>query len=323
MGKRAFLCYEHIPSLIGVKTNAAHFRWGFGQCSEPVAESVFERCRFKVIVEVTSDKHVFDGVAPGDYPLSFRHFMAADNGRSVMFEQSLKRAAALRYVLTVSGNTVKVTVGSTYMRLIKAKMMYVHPIAYILFDVISLLLLQNGLTTLYCSAVKLQNGKTVVCLAPPNTGKSLCALKLRKDYRAEIIAEDMAVTDGTSLWGAPHTGLYRNYHDRSLSDAGREQSLFASDKIDVLAFLQKGKGKSEKKLADAAERLLLLNHYSLGYYYSPCVRVLNYYNRAFSIETAQAEEKRILQKLTDNTEQLWLENADPMQFSEQIRSITE
>lgn len=320
MANNPFSYYENISGIIGVKTNIKGFFWGFGSCAKPVSQEAFDQCLIKVILDVRADREVFGGIDPGDYNCDFRHFKAAPEQSSLLFDQTVKKVLSLRYVLTVSDDTVRMTVGKTYLKMIRAKLMYVHPVAYILFDVVALLLLRKGMTTLYCSAVRLSDGRSAVFMAPPNTGKSLCALKLRKDFGAKIIAEDMAVTDGTRLWGAPDTNLYRNYKDRSLMAFDQSEVDAKLDTVDYLAILQKAAACTVETPDDFEKKLLLLNRYSLGYYYSPCVRALGYYNSSVSVANAESAEERILKQLMSNADCVLLKNKDPMQFSNQIMS---
>lgn len=320
MANNLFQYYENVPGIIGVKTNCHDFFWGFGKCAAPVSQEVFDRCRIKVFLDVRADRDVFRDISPGAYTCDFRHFKVAPEQGSLLFDQTVKKALHLRYVLTVTDDTVRLTVGKTYFKTIRTKLMYVHPVAYILFDVAALLLLRHGMTTLYCSAVRFSDGRSAVFMAPPNTGKSLCALKLRKDFGAKIVAEDMAVTDGTSLWGAPDTNLYRNYKDNSLMDFDRAEGAVTLDKVDYLAILQKADVSAVESPDEFEKKLLLLNRYSLGYYYSPCIRALGYYNRSISVADAESAEERILQQLQSNADCVLMKNNDPMQFSAQIMS---
>lgn len=325
MTKDPYIYYENIPEIIGIKTNVKDFFWGFGGCDSDTSEENFNKCKIKVFLEERADKRVFEDVDLNVYNSRFRHFRAAEGQSSVLFEQTVKRAVHLRYALTVDGNNVKMIVGKTYLRFVKAKLMYTHAVAFILFDVVSQLLLQSGMTTLYCSAVYLPGGKSAVFMAPPNTGKSLCALRLRKDAGAEIIAEDMAVTDGVRLWGAPNTNLYRDYNDSGLMKFDGQKFRSKIDSVDHIAILQKSDDRrtvspDDISAEDFDEKLLLINRYSLGYYYSPCVRVLSYYNDGFSVRDAQNEEERLLKKLAEGAGCYILKNPDPMRFSDQIMS---
>ena len=318
--KQNFTYNVYIPQLIGIKTNIKGFRWGFGKCDVPAGEKEFKNCLIRIYLEEKPDKCVFDGLDISEYSREFRYFKASQKECSVIFEQTLKRAVHLRYVLTVKGNEIFLTVGKSYLKLIKTKLMYVHPIAYILFDLTALLLLKNGMTTLYCSAVQSHNGKTVVFMAPPNTGKSLSVLKLKKDHGARIIAEDMAVTDGTRIWGSQHTNLYRDYHDSSLVEAASKDADLSSDSVDYICFLQKGSDGRICEIDDYTERMTLINHYSLGYYYSPCVRVLNYYYDDFSVREAEKKEQELFEKLQSNACGVLIEDPDPMRFAQELQA---
>lgn len=313
--------YVHVPDILGISTNIRGFRWGFGECSTPAGEDAFDRCRIKVFLEAKKDREVFDGLDLKDYTEVFRDFRAKPQAKAVIFEKKLG-PVYLRFSVTVLDDRVSVVVGRSYLRFIKLKLMYIHPIAYVLFDIVSMLLLQQNMTTLYCSAACLKNERSIVCFSPPNTGKSLTVLQLKKKYGARIIAEDMAVTDGESIWGAPYTGLYRDYHDDSLNAAGKniEKDTFAK-RISAAFVLQKGSSDSETEADDCLRKITLINRYSLGYYYSPCVRVLDYYNRDFDMKAAQMTEERILEGLVSGAGAYIVERQNSMDFAELINTL--
>lgn len=319
--QHGFEKYVHVPDILGISTNIRGFRWGFGECSTPAGEDAFDRCRIKVFLEAKKDREVFDGLDLKDYTEVFRDFKAKPQAKAVIFEKKL-RALRLRFSVSVQDDRVSVTVGRSYLRYIKLKLMYIHPIAYVLFDIVSMLLLQQNMTTLYCSAARLKNERSIVCFSPPNTGKSLTVLQLKKKYGARIIAEDMAVTDGESIWGAPYTGLYRDYNDDSLNAVGKniENDTFV-EKIDAAFVLQKGSSDHETASDECADKITLINRYSLGYYYSPCVRVLDYYNRDFDVKSAQMVEDRILSKIASDAMTYIVEKRNSMDFADFIHTV--
>lgn len=318
--QHVFENYVHVPDIIGISTNIRGFRWGFGECSSPVAEDAFERCKIKVFLEKRKDREVFDGLNLDSYTEVFRDFKANPQSRAVIFEKKLG-PVCLRFSVVVRDDRVIVTVGSSYLRYIRLKLMYIHPIAYVLFDIVSMLLLQQDLTTLYCSAASLIGGSTAVCFSPPNTGKSLTVLQLHKKFGAKIIAEDMAVTNGVSIWGAPHTGLYRNYHDDELKAVGQDTEDTFANKISAAFVLQKGASDFDINTKDCLDQLMLINRYSLGYYYSPCVRVLDYYNSGFKVSAAQKTEEQILGRLIGKARTYIVERQNSMDFADYINTV--
>lgn len=313
-----FETYVHVPGLIGIRTNLPSFRWGFGECGSPAPKAEYDSCRLKVLLEARNDREVFADTDLAAYTGIFRDFKAIPQRKAVLFEKKTG-PVTLRFSVSVEGNTVRAVVGKSYLRLIKLKLMYIHPIAYVLFDLVSLLLLQQGMTTLYSASVLLRDGKTVVCAAPPNTGKSLTALQLQNKHGGRILAEDMAVTDGERLWGAPYTGLYRNYHDESLKrSAAAPKANLAAQGIDAVFLLQKGTRDWEAEPDDFLHQLLLINRYSLGYYYSPCLRVLDYYNREIDVQAAQNAEARILGRMVGGAKTMLVERRNSMEFTQAI-----
>lgn len=313
--------YEHIPGIIGIKTDISGFRWGFGKCDDPVGEQEFENCKIKVYIESKKDSKVFEGIKTSRFTEIFRHFRVDPKSNEVIFEKKVANIVALRFLLSISDNSVSVVVGKSYLKYVKAKMMYIHSIAYILFDIVSILLLKNGMTTLYCSAACLPNGKNVVFIAPPNTGKSLTVLKLQNDINSAIIAEDMAVTDGDLIWGAPYTNLYRDYNDKTLKKPVDGYEKHSGEKIDAVIILQKSENESEDSVIDFREKVLLINRYSLGYYYSPVVRTLDYFGNAVSIKEGEKTEELLINKILSNSKTFLVKKSNPMDFSSAVCSL--
>lgn len=318
----SFANYVHVPGVIGIRTNIKKFRWGYGECVLPSSDSSFNECKIKVFLEEKKDKDVFDGLNLDSYTNVFRDFKAKPRSLSVIFEKKVG-AVHLRFSVSIQGDCVRVSVGSSYLKTVRIKLMYIHPISYMLFDIVSMLLLRRGMTTLYCSAAELNNGRAVVCIAPPNTGKSLTVLQLKNKHGAKILAEDMAVTDGVSIWGAPYTGLYRNYHDAGLKPDKQNTAQSFAEKIQAAFILQKGAKNNECQPENSAGLMTLINRYSLGYYYSPCVRVLDYYNSGFDIKDAQKTEEQILKKIVDNTHTYLIERQNSLDFAACIQSLVE
>ena len=316
--QHTFLNYVHIPKMIGIRTNIPRFRWGFGVCNFPTQKDEFDHCKIKVFLEVRKDSQVFEDVDLAAYKESFRDFKAIPQAKTVVFNKKIG-PVYLRFWVSIQGNQVNVVVGKSYLRLIKYKIMYIHPISYVLFDIVSLLLLQCNMTTIYGSATTLPSGSTVVCMAAPNTGKSITVLKLQNSFGARIIAEDMAVTNGESIWGAPNTGLYREYHDEALKMVWTPPQLdtFAQS-IDAVFILQKGALDREMKTENFLHQLMLINRYSLGYYYSPCVRVLDYYNRDFDVMAAQTVEEQILCRMIGKARTAIIERQNSLDFAQYI-----
>jgi hypothetical protein len=318
-----YLSYVNVTDIIGIRTNISGFRWAFGKCDNPVPDELFEQCKIKVFLKETGDKHVFDDLDMNLYKYSFRDFKLHPLSKSLIYEKNIKRVVKLRFAISIQGDCVHVTVGKSYMKYIKIKLMYIHSISYILFDVVSMMLLNQNMTTLYCSACHLNNGNTVVCIAPPNTGKSLTALKLQNEFGSEIIAEDMAVTDGERIWGANNTKLYRNYHDDHLKQTKTMIPISVPQEIHSLFLLQKGASDFETTEGDMLAKIVLINRYSLGYYYSPCVRALDYYHEDFSIATAMEMEEKILSRFVNKSKICVVQRRNSMDFAEYIYKFSE
>ena len=319
---KEFLYYRCVDGYVGIKTNIKNFNWPYGICRKPVDKNEYEKCKIKVALNAVDDKNVFDCVDTENYKTSFRHFKASENKKSVIFDQTIAKFIRLRYLVTVSGNTVNAVFGKSYIKTVKIKTMYIHPVRFILFDLVTLMLLKNGLLTVYCSAVKLSGGKTAVMLSPPNAGKSLTALNLLNKYNAKIIAEDMAVTDGEFIYGVPNTESFRNYNNEISKDISSED-MVPSGKIDYLFFMQKGSDEQLKPIDKYFEKLKMISRYAVGYYYSPFLRVLDWFNDDFSVTSAEKTEDDIIEKIQASVPGYLIERKNPMEFADIIISTVQ
>ena len=65
---------------------------------------------------------------------------------------------------------------------------------YLLSDIANIILLKNGLLTLYAAGVYCnKNNKGMVFWGAPNTGKTLTAMRLCKDYDFSLLGEDIVM----------------------------------------------------------------------------------------------------------------------------------
>lgn len=93
-------------------------------------------------------------------------------------------------------------------------------------------------------------------------------------------------------------------------------------RVDGVFLLQKGALDWELELEPEVflHQLLLINHYSLGYYYSPCLRVLDYYNRDLDVQAAQEVEARILGRLVGKARRMMVERRNSREFAPAIHA---
>ncbi|WIV12078.1 hypothetical protein [Proteiniborus sp. MB09-C3] len=321
--------YVYVDGLLGVKTNANKFKWVYGKVAPESTEAEFNRCRIKVTLDIRKTKDVFDKAMDiSDYD-KYSHFFARKNENKIYYDRSFLLSSKLRYSIEVENNNqLNVIVSKNYFKYIKYRFMNLHSLGYILTDLVSGLLLVNGYSTVHCSAVNIK-GKTVVIFAPPNAGKTLTAIKLCEMEGIQFIAEDIGLTDGENIYGAPWTSTFRYYNhnkesklDRltyALSNKIPALQLFSSESKSIMEYFSAervlakaaisnivvlGKGDNEVLVSKEGvlNNIINLSKYEFNYHRSPAMLVLNYFNPDLSIDRMFDIEKSIINKMINNSD---------------------
>ena len=312
--------FVYVRDLVGVRTNAESFRWSFGSAAPAVSEEQFSRCRIKIDLRIVKDRDV-----PLPPPLTagegnFRFFHGYRNAGTLAYHRKLF-GLPLSYTVSVRGNVIRATVGKTYFRLIRLKVMNLHPIWYVLFDLTTALLLKNGYLPVYASSFA-HDERGALVMAPPNTGKTLTAIRLSENPRVRLLGEDIAVTDGERIYAVPWTDTYRSYG--AAADTGRHPAFSeTSAPLDRLFLLERGSGGLRDASSDCEKRIALLNRYGIGWSFSPAVTALGYFNDDVSPESLREQETAILRAMTGRAEILTVAAEDAAQFATLILSRLE
>lgn len=213
----------------------------------------------------------------------------------------------------------------------------------ILSDVASAALLTNSLVPIHCSAVA-RGGRTIMILAPSNTGKTTTAWKLVSDHGYSFIAEDIAISDGSSVFGAPYTGtgLPRPFdlmrpplHERmrrlmfpiwlkeSLARQLQPHQIEKSAPIGPIVFLQRGKESiTDVDPGEAADLMLRNNRLEFRYATSPHLLQTWYNTGSPNLSANSDTEKFLLNELVSNAERLVRISApDPEGFAQQVLDL--
>lgn len=331
-----------VDTLLGLYTNAKHFKWSYGIDPPPADRQAFDNCLIRLILEVgpteqqisenrLSKYHYFHGVPQRDQLFYERPFICSS--------QLQLRAKGL---LT---DTPCFQVNRPYYRFVTHRFMNLHSVGYILTDVSSLLLLRQGYAPLHCSAFR-HRDSTVLVFAPPNTGKTLTTMAACMDYGAQFLAEDLAVTDGKEAFSVPWTSTFRYYSQvdrrpwaRMIDNLTRkipilellpivksrpintyldESQMLSRAVVTHVAILERGQSASVTDLdhEEAQRRIQNLNRYEFNYQKAPFNVAYEYFNPGVNIEHAYQTEKRISQVLITNAKKLLLVRADdPLQYA--------
>lgn len=321
--------FVYVKDILGVKTNADSFKWSYGTVAPRSDEAEFERCLIKVYLEVIDSKDVFDdSIRMKDKSIGqYHYFFGKRNDSKIYYERDFFFNSKLKYVIEVVDNNIYVKVNHNYYRFISHRFMNLHSIGYILTDLVSGMLLNNGLATIHCSAVNIGN-RTFVLFAPPNTGKTLTAMRLCEIDAAKFVAEDFAITDGDNIYSVPWTSTFRYYDEINKSKLdqlvnefkkrlpvlelipigkrwsideyiGWHRMIYKIEITDVV-LLERGKTEIINTKEGVLHKITNLNKYEFNYHKSPAVLALNYFNPQLSPDKMYDAEKAILKKLINN-----------------------
>jgi hypothetical protein len=257
----------------------------------------------------------------------YNHFFITDSySQHVCFERNFLFSRKLRYSISIHGGLVNVVVSRDYFKFIRYRFMNLHSIGHTLTDLTAGLLLDRGLSTIHCSAVKIRD-RVILIFAPPNTGKSLTALNLCRQFGSEasFIAEDFALTDGHSVWGFPYTSTFRTppksaqlslatyagellrsvpllrlmfpKKPKGASDYLPHTTLLHRDEVTDIVLLAQGPERAHEDPVKMLQSLINLNKYELNYHRSPALLVMNYFNPGFCLDHMYGVEQSILRQL--------------------------
>lgn len=334
--------YVYVDGILGIKTNTGKFGWSYGDLAPKTNEEEYNKCKIKINLEIRKTKDVFDKAIDKNNYDKYNYFFAKKDERKIYYDRGFIFNSKLRYSIDVKDNcNIDVIVNKNYFRYVKYRFMNIHSIGYILTDLISGLLLINGYCTIHCSAVQIRD-KTIVIFAPTNTGKTLTAMKLCELAGAKFIAEDIALTDGESIYAAPWTSTF-SYHNKGrhtkynkLMDALQNkiiifqlmslrerksiceylglENIIAKSKITDLIVLGKGDNQVFEHKDGIFESIINLNKYEFNYHKSPSLLVLDYFNSDLSIEKMFNTEKAILRKLFNKTSIFKINANNPLDY---------
>ena len=286
--------FVYVPGLVGIETELECFRWNFGYYPPVADKSEFEKCAAKIYLKVVPDKKIaYAGAEEG--VSSFRRFSAHPEAGDLYFSQRMFKLFNARFALHVKGNDIYAEVGKSYFKKIRYKVMNVHPIWYVLFDLTTYLLIGNGYLPVYASAV-VKDGRATLIMGPPGSGKTLTALSLSMKHGFRLMSEDLVVTDGERIWPAPWTQTYRDYGKEYEDFIKTAEKPLDPAPAERLFLIERGTGTER----DPFDKMSILNRYDIGYPGSPVLLALSYFNGDVSLKRAEETERCILKKLFEN-----------------------
>lgn len=233
----------------------------------------------------------------------------------------------IAYHIQFLGNTIRVTVGKNYWKLIKYRMMNLHGMYYLLSDLAHVVLQKNGYLTLYASAVHYEpKNRGVVFFAPPNTGKTVTATKLSELPGYRMVGEDVVITNGETLYSCPWTSSYRRKETAidsagsfgRITNAGKVVSCHECELTDVNMLLL-GESKTSKDEDTLFRKICVLNGYLFNYNVSPLVKVLGFFDKEYD-QHWNLNGERMLRQMIGKSDYLAIQAENPIDFYKMIHS---
>lgn len=340
-----------VPSegVLGLQANVRDLRWSWGVNMPEREKEDFEQCTVKVRLvaedEVQRDPHSTHRLE--DFG-KFHYFSGVPGGDSVYYERALfgRRRLQMRIDGLVAGEPV-VHVNRDYLRFVTHRFMNLHSIGYILTDLVALQLLRNGYVPLHCSGFTTEDA-TVLVLAAPNTGKTLAAMTACIEHGSGFLAEDLAISDGESLYSVPWTSTFRYYDQIDGGPAARAMNrltellpplellrsktppsietyvpperILDSSNITHVALLERGAESIQPAdFNQALRKAETLNRYEFNYMKAPALVAYEYFNPELDLGAAlKAESDKIEAVLRGANEVLIARTNDASRYASLI-----
>lgn len=279
--------YIYCKGILGVKTNEADFRWTYGSSVPQSSYDEYEACAVKLDLCVKPEKELRIGCIDQ----RFQSYTWDSRTKTIHYRRKFFRYLKIGFNIRIDGNTIYAEIGRNYYRFVHNRVMNLHGIYYLLADLANVLLLKNGFLSLYAAAVySIEYNRCIILFAPPNTGKTLTAGKLCGSSGCQIVGEDVLITDTRQAYACPWTLSSRK--SSAMSDDsgafGRSGKAVDADICEVcevtdLAVLSLGRCVEDIGKSDFLQRISILSGYLFGYYSTPIVKILAYFDVEYRI----------------------------------------
>jgi|SRR5208337_3682298 len=202
--------YWVAPEILSVRTSIPHIpRFSLGEHLSVVAPPS-KPAKVQLGFEVAR----ISG-RPKELEIKHHYYYVGVGNDSVYCERNMGFGATVRLLMSQLHTGPTLRANELYYRLIPSQLGVLLPPGRHLLDLAMVALLRAGFLPLHCAAVS-REGRSLLIFAPPDTGKTFTALALR-NQGFSILSEDMAITDGKTVWSCPFTGTF--YH--LISDSNR------------------------------------------------------------------------------------------------------
>lgn len=317
--------YVYCKEILGVKTNLHDFKWVYGSVAPICSSDEYDQCKVKLCVYAKPEKELPECMSCDQ---QFQAYKWNQEQKTLFYRRTMFSCLKLGYNIKFADNQVEVWVGKNYLKFVQQRIMNLHGMYYLLSDLANMMLLKNGLLTLYASSVYFSEQKRgLACFAPPNTGKTLTVTKLceRPDY--DFVGEDIVITDGEKMFACPWTSSYRKKASKfdtagsmqRVNNANVENVCENCDLTDLIVLYSGEKNITSDK-NEFLHKASILNGYLFNYYSSPIIKILGYFDGEYSDEWNE-QAKEMLKKMVNTCHCHLIGAGDPLEFSKLIHSV--
>jgi len=341
--------FTPIDKLVSIKTNQKDFKFSYGLSMPNSNKNEYESSEIKIDINILPNSECSKLMQKVNGKF---HYFSGEPGEGVIYyDRGFFFNTRLQYIIEgINTNHIKITANKTYNRFVTHRFMNLHSIGYIVTDILNLKLLNNGYCPLHCSGFS-KDGEAYLIFAPPNTGKTLSSMQLCMDgNELDFVAEDLAVSNGKTVFAAPWTSTFRYYTaiDNTLKNRFlswltekvsvvelmglggvdpitkyvNEENIAMQTKIKGIYILERGE-KSIKEISEEESfwRILTLDRYEFNHMRAPAVVANEYFNYSGAIDDSLEAEKKILSELIDNAEFIRIVKSDnAMDYAPMIKS---
>lgn len=325
--------YVLSEGVLGLETNELAMKWSYGITPPLADQNAYDACAVRL-------KFFVDDIDFGDEKSNsgkYHYFFGKPGVDAINYQRAffLNSELRLRAQGLVTGLPT-IAVNRPYYKFINYRFMNLHSPGYILTDVASLMLLRHNFAPLHCSAFKYKDA-TVVVFAPPNTGKTLSTMMACMEFEANFIAEDLAITDGETVFSVPWTSTFRYYDNVESSRwvqlinrltekipllelapmvkvkpissyLGGTDKIINRSEVTHLVILERDTVASVQPVDfnEAFKKIINLNRYEFNYHKAPLTVAYEFFNPSLDLENAVQSERRILKNLIDKTDKVFV-----------------
>jgi len=327
------------PELIELETNVSYIPcFGFG---EQLIDYNGPRCPLKLryIVKRINEEDVVNTMR---YNTKRFESYYETTDKKVYYEQPLGLGITLRMLLDYDKS--EIIVNNNYHKLVRFNVHCISPPGANLKDLLCLKLLGRGFAPIHSSSFSYEN-EGVVIIAPSNTGKTWCVLYAVNNMGCKFLSEDISITNGKEIFGCPWTSTFidlidlrgfnrvlqiifknfpisrpflRQYINVKSNNIMGNITLKA--KLKYIFLLVRGEPQIKRlDIDEALKKAIILNRYEFPYR-SSLINALQFFD-LIDVAEFLNKEKKIIEKMIENAEGVYLLSGAPNIFVRNIKSI--